>query len=172
MKKFTLIHYTDNWETGNTVELSDIPTAGSVIWVSAGHSDEPGNMFYVDNVMYPEAGLTSDDAICLFVRPYTGYESFSPKTESDRLAEKLIQSIGLQKKFLEKFESVGSVAGKILAAADIISNKLAENTEILESVHADTERIADNVEDSLAAVAAKLNDIILLLEDIKNDLER
>lgn len=170
--KFTLIHYTENWETGNTVELSEIPTVGSVIWVSAKHRDEPGNMFYVDNVMYPETGFTTDDAICLFVRPYAGYESFSPKTESDRLAEKLIQTVNLEKKNLEKSTSIESVSAKILEASHLIANNLAENTEIMESVQSLTERIADHAEDSMAAILAKLNDIVMLLEDIKNDLER
>lgn len=170
--KFTLIHYTENWETGNTVELEHIPTAGSVIWVSAGRTDEPGNMFYVDNVMYPETGFTADDSICLFVRPYAGYESFSPKTESDRLAEKLIQVVGVGKKTVEKVAAVEEVVGKVLASSQVISNNVAENTELMESLQRGAERISDGLEDAMATLTAKLNDIAVLLEDIKNALER
>ena len=34
--KFTLLFYTDGWESGPTVELSHIPAPGSIVWTGGG----------------------------------------------------------------------------------------------------------------------------------------
>ena len=55
--KFTLLFYTDGWESGPTVELSHIPAPGSIVWTGGRRRDEGDSMYYVDNVMYPERGM-------------------------------------------------------------------------------------------------------------------
>lgn len=87
--KFSLIHYTDGWEAGPTIELDHIPAPGSVVWTKRGKSADDTEMCYVDNVMYAEKGIDRDDLIYLYVRPYTGYSRYAPMTETDRITEKL-----------------------------------------------------------------------------------
>ena len=71
--KFTLLFYTDNWESGPTVELASMPTTGSVVWVRGADRDDEGAMYYVDNIMHAERGIDVEDTVYLYVRPYTGY---------------------------------------------------------------------------------------------------
>ena len=84
--KFTLLFYTDGWESGPTVELSHIPAPGSIVWTGGRRRDEEDSMYYVDNVMYPERGMDREDTVYLYVRPYTGYTRYAPMTEADRTA--------------------------------------------------------------------------------------
>ena len=87
--KFTLLFYTDGWESGPTVELSHIPAPGSIVWTGGRRRDEEDSMYYVDNVMYPERGMDREDTVYLYVRPYTGYTRYAPMTEADRIVERL-----------------------------------------------------------------------------------
>lgn len=80
--KFTLLFYTDGWESGPTVELSHIPSPGSIVWTGGRRRDEEDSMYYVDNVMYPERGMEREDVVYLYVRPYTGYTRYAPMTEA------------------------------------------------------------------------------------------
>ena len=86
--KFTLLFYTDGWESGQTVELSHIPAPGSIVWTGGRRRDEEDSMYYVDNVMYPERGMDREDTVYLYVRPYTGYTRYAPMTEADRIVER------------------------------------------------------------------------------------
>ena len=87
--KFTLLFYTDGWESGPTVELSHIPAPGSIVWTGGRRRDEGDSMYYVDNVMYPERGMDREDTVYLYVRPYMGYTRYAPMTEADRIVERL-----------------------------------------------------------------------------------
>ena len=87
--KFTLLFYTDGWESGPTVELSHIPAPGSIVWTGGRRRDEEDSMYYVDNVMYPERGMDREDTVYLYVRPYTGYTRYAPMTEADRIVDRI-----------------------------------------------------------------------------------
>ena len=43
--KFTLLFYTDGWESGPTVELSHIPAPGSIVWTGGRRRDEEDSMY-------------------------------------------------------------------------------------------------------------------------------
>ncbi len=73
---FTLIHYTTGWDKGVTLDLKATPTVGSLVSTMDFENDD--SIFYVDNLLFTEAGNY------LFVRPYEGYGSTAPLTESDR----------------------------------------------------------------------------------------
>lgn len=124
--KFTLLFYTDNWESGPTVELASMPATGSVVWVRGSNRDEDGAMYYVDNIMYPERGIDAEDTLYLYVRPYTGYALYAPKTEADRLSERMAS----------------------------LEEKLAAVCEQLEQLHADNRQLLQLLEQQQAATAA------------------
>lgn len=125
--KFTLLFYTDNWESGPTVELASMPTTGSVVWVRGAHGEEDGAMYYVDNIMYPERGIDDEATLYLYVRPYTGYALYAPKTEADRLAERM----------------------------ESLEQKLATACDRLEQLHADNQRLLQLLEQQHAAAVAQ-----------------
>lgn len=102
--KFTLLFYTDGWDLGPVVELPRVPAPGSVVWVSGSRkgSGDESDMYYVDNVMYPEKGMDREEVIYLYVRPYNGYNDYGPKTELDRIAEKLENITGQLKRLKEE----------------------------------------------------------------------
>ena len=46
--KFTLLFYTDGWESGPTVELSHIPAPGSIVWTADAMED--GQQLHIEKL--------------------------------------------------------------------------------------------------------------------------
>lgn len=167
--KFTLLFYTDDWETGPTVELAHVPSPGSVVWIGDRYRKASADMYYVDNVMYPERSL-GDDEIYLYVRPYTGYTRFAPKTEADRIIEKL-------NLISDSLKDIGSeLKGMRLEASGVRDNGLEVNKNInlvnnnLDSINDRLYGISDVLEDGQGEVNTKLDNISLILEELKESL--
>lgn len=140
--KFTLLFYTDDWDVGPVVELEHVPQPGSVVWVKGKKRDDEGQMYYVDNLMYPEKGLDKEDVVYLYVRPYEGYAEYAPRTETDRLAEKL-DTIARELRALK-----GEVAETNLRAA-----AMGESLASLEtSVREKQQEISDLVDEAVSTL--------------------
>ena len=172
--KFTLLFYTDNWETGPVVELNHIPPPGSVVWTAGRRSDEEGAMYYVDNVMYPEVGLDDGDAVYLYVRPYTGYSRYAPMTETDRLASKLAgikESLDAVVGLLRESHGDNAALRETVAAMSrevamlrgelhhAVSDGSEQRTQVIQA--------ADALEDGIQEQVERLGDVLLALEEIK-----
>lgn len=168
--KFTLLFYTEGWETGRTVELANIPTPGSLVWVAGRRRDEDGYMYYVDNVMYPERGMEREEVIYLYVRPYNGYTEYAPKTEADRLSEKL-----------------GEISNGITALSEVVTGMAAAGVALREDIGALKKaidekgnhdfnyseqmlKLVDSIEDVQQAGVEKLDDMSFVLEQLKERL--
>lgn len=147
--KFTLLFYTDGWETGSVIELDHLPSPGSVVWARKGRRDDEGEMYYVDNVMYPERGLDRENAVYLYVRPYRGYNEYGPKTESDRLAERL-----------------DKLAGELRA----VREEVAELNLRVKSVGETLSGMSDAVEYKQQEIGDRLDDAVFALEAIKESI--
>lgn len=80
--KFTLIHYTEGWELGATVNLSTLPPLGTLIKADDDGSEDYNDIFYVDNILLANGGENY-----LLVRPFVGYGIMAPLTEADRISE-------------------------------------------------------------------------------------
>lgn len=80
MINFTLIHYTEEWRIGATVELDAAPQPGTLVRSSADTPDNYSDIYYIDNILWGDRGENY-----LFVRPYNGYGRKAPLTEMDRL---------------------------------------------------------------------------------------
>lgn len=104
--KYTLLFYTDGWKKGPEINLSVTPTVGSVVWLNDRREQYEHDMYYVDNVMFADSGINGEDVVYLYVRPYTGYSRYAPKTESDRLAENMDKLLGEQRKTNELLELI------------------------------------------------------------------
>lgn len=168
--KFTLLFYTEGWETGRTVELTHIPTPGSLVWVGGRRREEDGFMFYVDNVMYPERGMEREEVIYLYVRPYNGYTEYAPKTEADRLAEKLGEindGIAVLREVSESIASAGeSLKAEISALREAVDKKKSYDFNFSEQIL----QLVDSIEDVQQAGVEKLDDVAVLIEQIKDQL--
>lgn len=168
--KFTLLFYTDNWESGPTVELASMPTTGSVVWVRGADRDDEGAMYYVDNIMHAERGIDVEDTVYLYVRPYTGYALYAPKTEADRLTERIT-----------------ALEEKLTAACDRLAELHADNQhllQLLEQQHAAATaqqrhtadwagqliQFADAIEDGQQNATDKLDDIAQHLQFIREQM--
>lgn len=168
--KFTLLFYTEGWEVGSTVELSHIPSPGSVIWVGGRRRDEEELMYYVDNVMYPERGLDREDIIYLYVRPYNGYTKYAPKTEADRLVEKLDEIKTAVMTFNNAVDQQASNNRAVLEELASIREVLAKSNDYNQNIGDQILQLFDAVEDGQQAEIGKLDDISLILEQIKDQL--
>ncbi len=168
--KFTLLFYTDGWESGPTVELAHVPAPGSVVWIRPRRrDDEDGGMYYVDNVMYPERGMDAEDTVYLYVRPYNGYMEYGPKTETDRIAERLValqeELAGLKagmEKLAERNERLVNEVVRLRSVAVRNGETVAElGGQLVQSV--------DAIEDCQQAAVEKLDDIVLGVNNLSYD---
>lgn len=175
--KFTLLFYTDGWTTGPVIELSHTPSPGNIVWTAGKRRGVDGDMYYVDNVMYPERGMDREETVYLYVRPYKGYGDYAPLTESDRIVERLGEIKGL----MDTLAAVVGVMGQTTAV-------LADNTGVMRSAAEDFitclhERegtlvaaveqliqLADAIEDGQQIQSIKMDDIALLIEELKGRL--
>lgn len=148
--KFTLLFYTDNWEIGPSVELSGMPALGSVVWINDRRERYEHDMYYVDNIMYADSSINEDETVYLYVRPYTGYSRYAPKTESDRLAENIDKLLGEQRKTNELLESIGAA---------------------LDRFHERFEKYDGDTCDNSEQVNERLRDILYALETITERME-
>lgn len=170
--KFTLLFYTDNWETGPVVDLAHIPNAGSIIW-TAGTGREDSTMYYVDNIMYPERGLDDEDTVYLYVRPYTGYSHFAPKTEADRIAERLDVAA---RKTEETTSALRTLRDDIRRLTDVatdtrnilegLKHSLAADASHAADTRMQVLNCADSLEEGQQVQIEKLNDILLSIEQL------
>lgn len=96
--KFTLIHYTEGWQTGATVDLSTLPPLGSLVKADDDSSEDFEDIFYVDNIMLADGGENY-----LFVRPYVGYGIMAPLTEADRISETIEEA---KKEIIKKLDEI------------------------------------------------------------------
>lgn len=96
--KFTLIHYTEGWHTGATVNLSTLPPLGSLVKANDNSSEDFEDIFYVDNIMLADGGDNY-----LFVRPYVGYGIMAPLTEADRISETIKEA---KKEIIKKLDEI------------------------------------------------------------------
>ncbi len=96
--KFTLIHYTEGWHTGATVNLSTLPPLGSLVKANDNSSEDFEDIFYVDNIMLADGGDNY-----LFVRPYVGYGIMAPLTEADRISESIKEA---KKEIIKKLDEI------------------------------------------------------------------
>lgn len=148
--KFTLLFYTDNWDVGPVVELAQTPTPGSVVWIGDRRcGGDESDMYYVDNVMYPELGMDKEDTVYLYVRPYTGYSDYAPRTELDRVTEKL-----------EK------VADELGWVREELSELNMRNSALNEGLSS----LASTVEDKQQEISDQLADVVFALETIKDSV--
>lgn len=136
--KFTLLFYTDGWESGPTVELSHIPAPGSIVWTGGRRRDEGDSMYYVDNVMYPERGMDREDTVYLYVRPYMGYTRYAPMTEADRIVERLTAVGEELARVGEKLDALLADSGALRETAAALRDSVAalggEHTRSLEGL--------------------------------------
>lgn len=79
MLRFTLIHYTDGWRIGATVELDATPQLGTLVRAPHDNQDNYSDIYYVDNILWGDGGENY-----IFARPYKGYGQKAPLTELDR----------------------------------------------------------------------------------------
>lgn len=168
--KFTLLFYTDGWESGPTVELAHIPTPGTIVWAGGRRRGEDGAMYYVDNVMYPEAGLEREDVVYLYVRPYTGYAKYAPMTEADRLAEKLIAVREELSKINGKLDTLIAGNSSLKEEFECLRELTARTGNNASSVGGQLVQFADSIEDGQQSYTEKLDDIVVILEQIKEQL--
>lgn len=182
--KFTLLFYTDGWESGPTVELAHVPAPGSIVWTGGRRRDEEDSMYYVDNVMYPERGMEREDTVYLYVRPYTGYTRYAPMTEADRIVERLAAVGEELERVGEKLERVGEKLDALLAESGALRETAAavrdsvaalgrEHTRNLEGLLRIGEQAlqsADAMEDGQQLHIEKLDDIVLALEQMKEQM--
>lgn len=96
--RFTLIHYTEGWHTGATVNLSTLPPLGSLVKANDNSSEDFEDIFYVDNIMLADGGENY-----LFVRPYVGYGIMAPLTEADRISESIKEA---KKEIIKKLDEI------------------------------------------------------------------
>ena len=165
--KFTLLFYTDGWESGPTVELSHIPAPGSIVWTGGRRRDEGDSMYYVDNVMYPERGMDREDTVYLYVRPYMGYTRYAPMTAG---GEELAR--GGEKRDALLADS-GALRETAAALRDSVAALGGEHTRSLEGLLRLGEQAlqsADAMEDGQQLYIEKLDDIVLALEQMKEQL--
>ena len=175
--KFTLLFYTDGRESGPTVELSHIPAPGSIVWTGGRRRDEEDSMYYVDNVMYPERGMDREDTVYLYVRPYTGYTRYAPMTEADRIVERLAAVGEELARVGEKLDALLADSGALRETAAALRDSVAalggEHTRSLEGLLRLGEQAlqsADAMEDGQQLYIEKLDDIVLALEQMKEQL--
>lgn len=168
--KFTLLFYTDGWESGPTVELAHIPAPGSVVWAGGRRRGEDGAMYYVDNVMYPEVGMEREDSIYLYVRPYTGYAKYAPMTEADRLAEKLIAVREELTRINGKLDTVIAGSAALKEEVEYLRELTARTGNNASAVGGQLVQFADSIEDGQQSYTEKLDDIVVILEQIKEQL--
>ena len=64
------------------MNLSAVPSAGTLVKASNDSPEEYADIYYVDNVLFSDGGENY-----LFVRPWEGYGEVAPLTEIDRLKE-------------------------------------------------------------------------------------
>lgn len=168
--KFTLLFYTDGWESGPTVELSHVPAPGSVVWIGPRRrDDEDGEMYYVDNVMYPERGMDRDDTVYLYVRPYNGYMEYGPKTEADRIAERLV---GLQEEVAGLRAGVDMLVERnerLLKELVRLRETAVRNGEKVSELGGQIAQSVEAIEDNQQGAAEKLDDIALGINRIAYD---
>lgn len=102
---FTLIHYTEEWRVGATVELDAAPQLGTLVRSTLDKSDKYSDIYYVDNILWGDGGENF-----LFVRPYNGYGRKAPLTELDRLnmtVEEMASAIDLlNDNIMEKLDKI------------------------------------------------------------------
>ena len=96
--KFTLIHYTEGWQTGATVDLSTLPPLGSLVKADDDSSEDYEDIYYVDNIMLANGGENY-----LLVRPYVGYGIMAPLTEADRISETIQEA---KKEIIKKLDEI------------------------------------------------------------------
>lgn len=168
--KFTLLFYTDGWVSGPTVELSHIPSPGSIVWTGGRRRDDEDSMYYVDNVMYPERGMEREDVVYLYVRPYTGYTRYAPMTEADRLAEKLADIRTVLGGADARLEALHAQVAALAEAVTALRETVALHAERVRRMGEQALQSADVVEDGQQAHIEKLDDIVLALEQIKEQM--
>lgn len=171
---FTLLFYTDGWESGPSIRLAHIPSPGSVIWTSGRRPGDEGAMYYVDNVMYPESGMEREETVYLYVRPYTGYADYAPLTEADRIVERLAR-------IQEELKALTGTVGRMCETGGIMESEikaLRSDLNVVKAVidagrEADSDsmeqliRFADALEDGQQAQTERLDGILLALEEAK-----
>ena len=175
--KFTLLFYTDGWETGPTIELSHMPAPGSVVWTEGRHGDEEESMYYVDNVMYPERGMEREESVYLYVRPYEGYTRYAPLTENDRLAERLgdlrteLAEIGRRLDgLLTEVAELRKTTEGLRQGAEALGGAAVRDLEGMLRIGEQALQSVDVLEDGQEAHIGKLDDIALALEQIKEQM--
>lgn len=175
--KFTLLFYTNGWASGPVIELSHIPSPGNVVWTAGKRQGEDGDMYYVDNVMYPERGVEQEDTVYLYVRPYTGYANYAPLTESDRIVDKLREVKNLMESLMRILDRSGTVNATLAEDVSVV-RKAAEDLSIIAGEKdlvagpaADQLiKLADAIEDGQQTQIVKMDDILVLLEELKERL--
>ncbi len=156
MVRCILIFYTQEWKISpTTIELECVPLSGNIIWLKeeSKPDDSETDMYYVDNIMYPEHGINAGDPVYLFVRPYKGYTTYGPLTESDRV-------ISAVKKVQEEMQTL---LNEIHDLHDAFEEQLADLREISEDIH----RMSSDVNNEQSETNDKLESIIYRLEEIK-----
>lgn len=108
--KFTLIHYTEEWRIGATVELDATPQPGTLVKSSLDSPENYSDIYYVDNILWGEGG---DNYI--FARPYNGYGRKAPLTEIDRVDATL--------------EEIQTAVGDLAMAIDTLNDNIMSKLE-------------------------------------------
>ena len=134
-------------------------------------------MYYVDNVMYPERGMDREDTVYLYVRPYMGYTRYAPMTEADRIVERLTAVGEELARVGEKLDALLAYSGALRETAAALRDSVAalggEHTRSLEGLLRLGEQAlqsADAMEDGQQLYIEKLDDIVLALEQMKEQL--
>ena len=121
-------------------------------------------MYYVDNVMYPERGMDREDTVYLYVRPYMGYTRYAPMTEADRIVERLT-AVG------EELARVGEKLDALLADSGALRETAAALRDSVAALGGEQAlQSADAMEDGQQLYIEKLDDIVLALEQMKEQL--
>ena len=128
-------------------------------------------MYYVDNVMYPERGMDREDTVYLYVRPYMGYTRYAPMTEADRIVERLTAVGEELARVGEKLDALLADSGALRETAAALRDSVAAlGGEHTRSLGEQALQSADAMEDGQQLYIEKLDDIVLALEQMKEQL--
>lgn len=146
---FTLVHYTEGWTEGRTVELDTMPQAGMVVHIDDQEliDQSQAEMYYVDNIMLSTATVNGQTVNYLFVRPYKNWGVRCPMTEQDRLAQ-----------------SVKELGKQIAALKEGIESAAEQNRKAIEQMHSELSRQLN----SLCNDMAEINELTSAIEETVN----
>lgn len=177
---FTLIRYTEEWESGPTIELPHVPRTGEMILLGDSHrrqlklDDDGPYFYYVDNVAYAEEKLDAEDLAYLFVRRYTGYGTEVPENENDRIiraVERLGQRVDALHESVDKQTTV--IADNVAATEQTIrkigNEQTAQSDATIDAIDDVLDRI-DTAQQQIQSIETEVHNLAADLYESHNTI--